>query len=315
MTDRIGRRLPWLAAPTAEILRSFILLKEEFLFAVKRRKSEQELKNVTIQARVINREGFLKDSKVQELLGVEENKPVLRELCNREIFLDVSADNILLIEGLTTIQLNVLAHKLGHAPVPALAAHQGENGGRFAIDNQLKDGEHPLKQKLDERGATDEEIRQDLVYWRPVFPNAPKRAFWRKWMMSRTHCPVYACKDVNGEDALFLPVHIDPKNLVAVIGDYYRQLLGRPKVGRGALEYHRQPSAKERHGEPRKRVGTGIYDLGIAHFLELLGRAKEDGIIGEITTVKGEEYLRTTHTVYRDDRILAECERLLNHSY
>lgn len=314
ITDRIGRRLPWLAVTTAEIVRNFILTKEEFLFAFKRRRSEQELQDVTIQARVLNREGFLEDGDVQRLLNIKDNKPVLRELCNQEIFLEIPVDRVLLVRGLTTIQLNVLAHQLGHAPVPSFAANRKENGGRFALDNTLINGKHPFEQELRERGATEEEIREDLVYWRPVFPNAPKWAFWRKWKMSRTHCPVYACKDVDGSDALFLPVHIDPKNLVAVIGDFYRRLLRRPKVGRtNALEYHRQPGADERHGGQRKKVGTGIYDLGIAHFLKLLRRAKEQGIIREVE-VEGEEHLRTTLTVSGDDRILAECERIYNHA-
>jgi hypothetical protein len=255
-----------------------------------RRVDLEAIRTSEVELVVEGRDAVIGDFEAGRLTG--ENAPIYEKLVAKELAAEANANHFLMVRGLKREELHFVIEQMGQNPIAFLSDPRGENAGRIAIDNALVDGEQPL-------GINTEEEKR---YWSPVFPNPPR---WvpegiKKWMMSRTHGVIYGVRDTRGDEEFLIPIHVDPKNGVAAIGEIFT---GRRKGERAALDYHQGVDMGDQH-----YLGTGLYDLGAAVMIELMERAQEKGVIGKLI-VRGAEKLDTTGSIYEDDKLTWEKER------
>ncbi|KPJ55444.1 hypothetical protein AMJ49_07145 [Parcubacteria bacterium DG_74_2] len=286
------------------VLTNFTRIIRDSIRHMNTRNSELEkgLKAARIKVKILNRKGLLKNKDFMALFAKDSNKAALRNLLDKEIYREIDSNNFLMIEGLTIKQFHLLIEKLGHNPRVFLSDPRGERL-RFAIDNEpLKQGKHPFLKQLQSLGKTNDEIKQELAFWQPVFFGfLGKLPGVKKWRMSRTHGLVYVVKK-DEKQVLLIPVHVDPKNAIVI----FKELLGKidTKKDGDALTYHQTAG-----GKGMDYVGTGLCDLGCAIFIKLLRKAKHKNIITKID-IDGEDKLKTRYSIYGDDLITWEIVKI-----
>jgi len=285
--------IPKVLAKLGRISQNFTRMAGDFVQFWKGRKESGELPGVNVDVTVLNRQTVLADERFMSLLDNPDNVPVMANLLNQEVFKEANCTSFLMVEGASVAQFQALMKEMGYNPRAFLSDNRGENAGRIAIDNEQSAGDkQENKHPVTGEPMTDTEAR----YWKHVVdkPSWMPDGLWQrlpmsKWSMSRTHGVMYDVKR-DGRDVLLLPIHVDPKNAVAVFA---------PKGAEepSALVYH-QMSA----GETGDYLGTGLYDLADTYMIRLLQQARDAGKVGRVR-VTGERALRTTGTISGDDEI------------
>lgn len=290
-------KTPKLVQVLNKITRNFTRWMEDERRRKMRHVDPEEVKVAKMEITVEDRNALLKDEN-KYLFENKANLPVLQAFMGKELYIEQNCTHFLRIKGTTIDQFHWLVEQLGYNPTTFLSDDRGENGGRLAVDNAPQKGKHPFLREDDLNYA------DEMRYWMPV--QLPKYLKWwpgsEKWRMSRTHGVVYGVEGKDSQEELLIPIHMDPKNAVAAVGE----LFGKKKEDHGALVYHKMALGDKYVG----RLGTGLYDLGCKYLIWLLRGAQKGGLIGDVR-VQGEEDLRTTGSIVGDDRITWAINEML----
>lgn len=308
------KREKLLGTPTPETLWSYFTSKTKFgkrllnfikpfpdmIYRIDSWGKIESLKRANVRITIIAREVFISEaSPFKELFEISKNKKILETFLTREPYAEVNCEKFIVLEGLTLAQFHVWVRKLNHSPFSFWSDDRGENAGRASIDNEWpSDDKHPLM----ETPLSPTDLQKEKELWQPVFPSLRWLYYFNEWYISRTHVVIYRVRDKQGRDVILLPVHIDPKNAVMVIGDLVHRVIGKRPRGKNALTYHKMEVGRESY------VGTGLYDLGIKNLLRLLEMRKDQ--FGHLEII-GREKIQTTGTIIGDDRINSQIEKLM----
>lgn len=250
--------------------------------------SDDEIKRLSLKVRVLRRIDLHKDPKFRILAARKKNKHILRTLLDKEVFREANLSHFLMILGASAAQFHRLIRTMGHKATAFLSDDRGENGGRIVMEGLTKDGKHPLIPETHPR------YKAEMNYWGKVFPHAPRWAPWSNYHMSRIHAVVYTVRDEKGNDVLLLPIHVDPKNAIVALAEFFK-LRKKGKDEHTALEYHDAMITSQ-----DDYVGTGLYDLGCSLFIHQLQSAHSSGVFHSLT-IEGSQLIRTSGTIIEDD--------------
>ena len=292
------------APPTYSVLKhanNVTRMIGDFVRELRSKRETETLNTLNVSAEVVAREEFFEDQQLAELLALVKNREAASAFVWQELMAEVNCSHVLVLQGISAEQFHLLIRQMGDNPAVFLSDYRGENGGRIGYDLKprangtppLIDPDHPY-------------YSEESTFWGKVLhTDIP---FLRNLHVARNHSTIYQLKDASDQDVLVLPIHVDPKNPSASLGDLYNKIAGKESLGRSAIDYHKPADLNN-----KRYLGTGLYPLGIKLFLQRLNEAQTNGLFANLQVV-GEEKLnnQTTDTIFADDLIGIEMEEQMN---